>query len=91
MNFGTMERIKVIDTAKEVLRCRGKTAEFDMHPEMLTGPLNRVADNSMVKKLLGWEPKLMFIDGLHKTIDWYVANRKQSQVSAKLEAALTAR
>jgi dTDP-D-glucose 4,6-dehydratase len=58
---------------------------------MPTGPLDRVAGKSLAKKLLGWEPKTMFMDGLHKTIDWHVANRKQSQVSAKLEAALTAR
>jgi nucleoside-diphosphate-sugar epimerase len=91
VNLGTMERIKVIDAAKEVLRYMSKTAEFELHPEMPTGPLNRVADNSLAKKLLGWEPKTMFIDGLHKTIDWYVANRKQTQVSEKLEAALTER
>ena len=91
VNLGTMERIKVIDAAKEVLRYMGKTAEFEMHPEMPTGPLNRVADNSLAKKLLGWEPQTMFIDGLHKTIDWYAANRKQTQVSEKLEAVLTER
>jgi nucleoside-diphosphate-sugar epimerase len=91
VNLGTMERIKVIDAAKEVLRYMGKTAEFELHPEMPTGPLNRVADNSLARNLLGWEPKTMFMDGLHKTIDWYVANRKQAQVSEKLEAVLTER
>jgi nucleoside-diphosphate-sugar epimerase len=91
VNLGTMERIRVIDAAKEVLRYMGKTAEFELHPEMPTGPLNRVADNSLAKQLLGWEPKTMFLDGLHKTIDWYAANKKQAQVSEKLEAVLTER
>jgi nucleoside-diphosphate-sugar epimerase len=91
VNLGTMERIKVIDAAKEVLRYMGKTAEFELHPEMPTGPLNRVADNSLANNLLGWEPKTMFMDGLHKTIDWYVANKKRAQVSEKLEAVLTER
>lgn len=91
VNLGTMERIKVIDAAKEVLRYMGKTAKFELHPEMPTGPLNRVADNSLAKKLLGWEPKTMFVDGLHRTIDWYVKDRKQSEVSAQLQSVLTER
>jgi nucleoside-diphosphate-sugar epimerase len=69
----------------------GKTAKFELHPEMPTGPLNRVADNALAKKLLGWEPKTMFIDGLHRTIDWYVKDRKQSEVSAQLQSVLTER
>jgi nucleoside-diphosphate-sugar epimerase len=66
-------------------------AEFELHPEMPAGPLNRVADNSLAKKFLGWEPKTMFMDGLHKTIDWYVGSKKRAQVSEKREAVLTER
>jgi nucleoside-diphosphate-sugar epimerase len=91
INLGTMERIKVIDAAREVLRYMGKKAEFELHPEMPTGPLNRVADNSLAKKLLGWEPKTMFMDGLHKTIDWYVSVKKQNEVAQHLQAVLTER
>ena len=42
----------------------GAIPKIDPHPEMPTGPLNRVADNALAKKLLGWEPKVMFMDGL---------------------------
>lgn len=38
---------------------------------MPTGPLNRVADNTLAKNLLGWEPKIKFSDGLRATIEWY--------------------
>ena len=58
---------------------------------MPTGPYNRVADNSLAKKLLGWEPKMKFMDGLHRTIDWYVSVRQQDQVATTLEAMLTER
>jgi nucleoside-diphosphate-sugar epimerase len=58
---------------------------------MPTGPLNRVADNSLAKKILGWEPKVNFIEGLHRTIDWYVSVKNQKQVSAQLQAVLTER
>ncbi|MBM3252070.1 MAG: NAD-dependent epimerase/dehydratase family protein, partial [Candidatus Omnitrophica bacterium] len=91
VNLGTMERVRVIDAAKEVLRYTGHKAKIELHPEMPTGPYNRVADNSLAKKLLGWEPKVKFIDGLHKTIDWYFSNKNKEKVSEKLNFLLTER
>lgn len=91
VNLGTMERIRVIDAAKEILRYMGHKARIEPHPEMPTGPYNRVADNSLAEKLLGWEPKVKFMDGLHRTIDWYVSTRQQEQVASTLEAMLTER
>src|SRR6202050_3897932 len=91
VNLGTPERIKVIDAAKEVLRYMGKHAEFELHPEMPTGPLHRVAATSLAKKILGWEPKVNFIEGLHRTIDWYVSVKNQKAVSEQLQGVLTER
>jgi hypothetical protein len=36
-------------------------------------------------------PEVMFMDGLHRTIDWYIASREQRRVSAELETMLTER
>jgi nucleoside-diphosphate-sugar epimerase len=91
VNLGTMERIKVIDAVHEILRIFKHNPKIELQPNMPTGPLNRVADNSLAKKLMGWEPKTMFQDGLRKTIDWYVASKKQEEVAAKLEGMLTER
>lgn len=91
VNLGTMERIRVIDAVREVLRYTGHKAEIKLLEHMPTGPMNRVADNSLAKKLLGWEPKVKFIDGLHKTIDWYFSTKKRSEVKAKLDKMLTER
>lgn len=91
VNLGTMERTRVIDAAREVLRYTGHRAEIELHPEMPTGPMNRVADNSLAKKLLGWEPQVKFIDGLHSTTDWYFATKDRTEVAAHLERLLTER
>ncbi len=37
------------------------------------------------------KPKTMFMDGLHRTIDWYVSSRDEERVSASLELMLTER
>src|SRR5262249_16225964 len=45
VNLGTMERVRVLDAACEVLRYSGHNAPVELQPHMPTGPLNRVADN----------------------------------------------
>ena len=91
INLGTMERTRVIDAAQEVLRYTRHKAKIELRPDMPTGPLNRVADNTLARKLLGWEPKVTFMDGLHKTIDWYFATKDREEVAAELDRRLTER
>ncbi len=91
VNLGTTERIRVIDAAKMVCDITGHKAEIKLRPDMPTGPLNRVADNSRAKKLLGWEPKVLFRDGLKRTIDWYYATRDREEVKRIFARMLTER
>jgi len=91
VNLGTMERTRVIDAVREVLRYTGHKAEIELHPEMPTGPLNRVADNSLASEVLGWKPQVSFIEGLHRTIDWYFSSKDREQVRAILYRMLTER
>jgi nucleoside-diphosphate-sugar epimerase len=91
INLGTMERTRVIDAANEVLRYTGHHAEIELRPDMPTGPLNRVADNSLGRRLLGWEPQVKFMDGLHRTIDWYFSSKDRELVASGLATKLTER
>ncbi len=91
INLGTTERIRVMDAVDEVLRYTGHKAKIVTRPEMPTGPLNRVADNRLAKQLLGWEPGVKFMDGLHRTIDWYYANKDREQVKSILQRMLIER
>jgi nucleoside-diphosphate-sugar epimerase len=91
INLGTAERIRVIDAVNEVLAYTGHKAEIEFHPEMPTGPMNRVADNALAKKLLDWEPQVKFVGGLHRTIDWYFATKNRAQVARVLDRLLTER
>ena len=91
VNLATMERTRVIDAVQEVLRYTGHRAEIELHPEMPTGPMNRVADNALAKTLLGWESQVKFVAGLHRTIDWYFATKDCERVRAVLDQRLTER
>ncbi len=91
VNLGTMERVRVLDAVKMVLEFTNQKADIKFLPNMPTGPLNRVADNSRAKKLLGWEPKFSFREGLKRTIDWYYKTKDRAQVRKILGHMLTER
>jgi nucleoside-diphosphate-sugar epimerase len=91
INLGTMERTTVIDAARAVLAYADAQAEIKLLTDMPTGPLNRVADNALARRLLGWEPRMTFLDGLHKTMDWYFATKDRDEVARTLGHALTER
>ena len=91
VNIGTMERTRVIDAVREVLRYTGHDPEIAFHTDMPVGPMNRVADNALAKRLLGWEPRVSFMDGLRRTIDWYVSTKDRREVAALLPHVLTER
>jgi nucleoside-diphosphate-sugar epimerase len=80
VNLGTMERIRVIDAVKETLKYTHFSPKIVFQKEMPVGPVNRVADNHLANKLLGWQPKMKFVDGLRRTIDWYFSHKDRSVV-----------
>src|SRR5207247_197161 len=91
VNLGTMERTRVMDAVKEVLAYTGHEPEIEFRPDMPTGPLNRVADNSLARKLLNWEPEVRFREGLHRTIDWYFSTKNREEVRAVMAQSMTER
>jgi nucleoside-diphosphate-sugar epimerase len=91
VNIGTMERVRVIDAAREILRYASYDAEIRRLEYMPTGPANRVADNSLARKRLGWTPQVPFVEGLQRTMDWYFNTKSVSEVNRILSGSLTER
>ncbi|MGH7593422.1 MAG: NAD-dependent epimerase/dehydratase family protein [Gemmatimonadales bacterium] len=91
VNLGTMERTRVIDAAREILRRTGVQSTLQPDPAKPTGPYNRVCDNALGKRLLGWEPQVSFSDGLDRTIRWYYDTKNAATVRADFDRLLIER
>jgi nucleoside-diphosphate-sugar epimerase len=91
VNLGTTERVRVMDAVNMVCELAGYSPRIVLQPDMPTGPMNRVADNSLAKKILGWEPRVPFAEGLQRTLEWYFSTKDQAEVSAIFDRMLTGR
>lgn len=86
VNLGTMERIRILDAVRMAMELSGHHAEIKTLPDMPTGPVNRVADNSLAARLLGWRPRVPFKEGFKRTFEWYAASKNESDVRRILES-----
>ena len=91
VNLGTTERIRVLDAVNMVCELAGYRPQIVLQPDMPTGPMNRVADNSLAKSVLGWEPRVLFAEGLRRTLEWYFSSKDPGEVSAIFDRMLTGR
>ena len=91
VNLGTMERTSVNQAARMILDRCNLDAKIVPDVTKPTGPYNRVADNSLAKRLLDWEPKVPFVEGLERTIRWYFDEHDRDAVSKVFEESLTER
>jgi UDP-glucose 4-epimerase len=91
VNLGTMERVTVLNAVKLVMEYSGHRAKIAFRADMPVGPLNRVADNSLAKRLLGWQPKMKFADGLRRTLEWYFTHKEREEICRTLARRLTER
>jgi len=82
-NVGSGESYSVKEIADEITKIMsGGNENFKYSPSVMNigdrpGQVFRhTADNSKIKRVLGWKPKVSFKEGLEKTIDWYVNHKE---------------
>jgi dTDP-glucose 4,6-dehydratase len=75
VNIGTERHLSVLEIAEAVLEAMGPTDSRIQFIGDRPGQVFRhTADASKLKRLIGWEPKLEFEQGLERTIRWYRDN-----------------
>ena len=74
VNIGNPDERTMLSLAEDIHGLTDKISKlemisYDKIPERLGDPQQRKPDISKAKKLLGWEPKVTYTDGLKKTIE----------------------
>lgn len=84
VNLGNNQEISVEALAGKILRLLGKSMSIVQEDVRLRPGKSEVqrlhADNSLARRLLGWEPQVSLEDGLRETIEWVRRNLDQYDV-----------
>ena len=74
INIGSGREVSIEEIAKTIAKNIGRPITIDFEPERVRPPDSEVerlvADSSMARKMLGWQPSVSLEEGLRVTIDW---------------------
>lgn len=75
VNVGNPDERSILSVAQDVISVFESLGEsgrvIEKRPLPTDDPKQRCPDISKAKRLLGWEPKVSYAEGLKRTIDWY--------------------
>ena len=71
VNIGNPREMTIRQFAEEILRITGAACQIEHKPLPVDDPKVRQPDISRAKKILGWEPKVDFDQGIRETIEFF--------------------
>ena len=75
INLGADREITIRETAEAIAEVTGFTGTLQWDSSKPDGQPRRRIDPGRAAALLGWKASMDFKEGLHRTVDWYLANR----------------
>ncbi len=75
INLGSDEPVVLRDALKLVEELVGKPARIEYKPLHKADVLRTWADISKARRLLGWSPETLHVEGIRRTVEWYNQNR----------------
>ena len=71
MNLEGIRRITIKEIAETIQQLVDKEVKIEYLPARPGDYEGKEASNDKIKRLLGWEPKVEFEEGMRETIEWY--------------------
>lgn len=89
LNIGSGKEIRISSLAYHIRNLTGYEGKIHWDTSMPDGQPRRGLDISAIKHALGWQPETELLDGLEKTIEWYMKQRQDAKLP-RVEAATNA-
>jgi nucleoside-diphosphate-sugar epimerase len=80
-NIGTGARVSLNQTLEYLRRISGKKLEAKYDPPREGDIRDSQADITMAREILGYEPTVMFLEGLERTFEWYRTQQARNAAS----------
>jgi len=71
LNLGNPNEITILELAKKIIELTNSKSKIVFKPLPEDDPKKRCPDISLARKMLNWEPKISFKEGLLKTINYF--------------------
>ena len=71
VNIGNTNEHTIMTLAEKIIALTGSKSEISYHPLPADDPIQRQPDITLAKKVLGWEPKVQWDEGLRNTIEYF--------------------
>jgi dTDP-glucose 4,6-dehydratase len=71
VNIGNPREMTIKQFAEEIIRITGTKSQIENKPLPEDDPKVRQPDITRARKVLGWEPKVEFDEGIAKTIEYF--------------------
>jgi dTDP-glucose 4,6-dehydratase len=81
VNIGNPREMTIKQFAEEIIRIIGADSTIEYKPLPVDDPKVRQPDITRAKKVLGWEPRVKFDEGIKKTIEYFRGRLKDSKRS----------
>src|SRR3984893_13262013 len=78
VNIGNPREMTIKQFAAEIIRITGARSTIEYKPLPEDDPKVRQPDITRAKKVIGWEPRVQFEEGIRKTIDYFKGRLKRS-------------
>ena len=86
VNIGNPREMTIKKFAEEIIRITGTDSEIDYRPLPVDDPIVRQPDITRAKKILGWEPRVDFEEGIGETIEYFRGCMERGELGERMVA-----
>ncbi|MEN3371246.1 MAG: dTDP-glucose 4,6-dehydratase [Verrucomicrobiota bacterium] len=85
VNIGNPREMTIKQFAEEIIRITGTKSQIEHKPLPVDDPKVRQPDITRARKVLGWEPKVNFDEGIAKTIEYFKGCLERGELGERVQ------